>query len=469
MNDTIQSDALEIAEDNYQEYSKYVIATRAYPGIYDGCKAVYRRTIYCCSKFLPDKLVKSVNAIGQIVQLHPHPNSIYGVIVQMASKYDCPFPLFDTKGNFGGFGHPASAERYTECKISNIAKEIFMKFTDYADMMKGETDKDEPRDLPALLPLCFLHGSSGIPVGMPVVNIPSLNAVDMIKYYIEVLKSEDLDKVPNYLVKPDIGNVIIKNTPDEWRDILRTGKGSIRVLPKIEIVDNRTLAIVGLSSKKKFDHVRAALSQELARDQIDIRDETSTEVRYVVEIPPYRRININEIKEKLEKKLSASESCRFIFADHGVATFCGFHDVVKHNLEYLIKCVRRKFDNEIKELEYQYAVLYAINKMKLTDFYKDMAKLDTNESVKYLIDNYDVTNEQAKSILRKPLSYIMTKDHDNEMIDIRKKLDMINSYNDDVYSYLIDIYKDLLKKTRVLLKDRKSSEFNKVRRRRNEK
>ena len=39
-------DALELARENYKEYSKYIAAGRAYPCIIDGAKSSYKRAIY---------------------------------------------------------------------------------------------------------------------------------------------------------------------------------------------------------------------------------------------------------------------------------------------------------------------------------------------------------------------------------------------------------------------------------------
>ena len=84
LNNIVQQDATDIAKQNYTEYSKYVIKTRCYPDIYDGCKAVHRRCIYASYKGLPRHLVKSTNAIGEIVKYHPHPSSIYDTLARCA-------------------------------------------------------------------------------------------------------------------------------------------------------------------------------------------------------------------------------------------------------------------------------------------------------------------------------------------------------------------------------------------------
>jgi DNA gyrase/topoisomerase IV subunit A len=93
----------------------------------------------------------------------------------------------DTQGNWGDSsrGIEASAERYIEGKLSTLAEHLFCDSIEYAEMVPGEIDKDEPKALPALLPLCFINGSSGIPSGLPTLNIPTLDLVGMIDYYLE--------------------------------------------------------------------------------------------------------------------------------------------------------------------------------------------------------------------------------------------------------------------------------------------
>jgi len=452
-------DSVEIVSENYISYSKYVIETRAYPSIYDGCKAVHRRVIYCCDKFLPKKKVKSVNAIGEIVKLHPHPNSIYGVIVSMASQYNCSFPLFETKGNFGGFGHGAAAERYTECQISDLASKIFTQFVEYADFKVGEMDIDEPLDLPSLLPLCFLHGAYGIPVGMPTVNIPPMNPIDLIKYYLEVLKSRDIETPQSMVVKPNVGNVNIKSTKDEWVEIMRNGQGSIKYGPNITVGDdNKSLIITGVPSKKNFEDVMKVLSVEINQDRVDARDETSTSTRYVVELLPYKRVDINEIKEKLDKKLTVNENFRFIFSDHGVATYCGFHEVVKRNLTYLVKCCENKFKTELEAMEYKLKILETIEEMKSDKSVLKLIEMSTSEALTFISGKYGTTKDQSKTLLSKPLSYL-TKEYKNEIIDLKKSIDKNKNNNDDIFQYLTEKYTDLLKDVRKFMKGVEFSKF----------
>lgn len=58
VNTSPTKDAMEIASENYKEYSLYVGQSRVYPGLLDGCKASYKRAIYGMAKHSPRSIVK---------------------------------------------------------------------------------------------------------------------------------------------------------------------------------------------------------------------------------------------------------------------------------------------------------------------------------------------------------------------------------------------------------------------------
>lgn len=450
---TISRDALDVAKEYNIEYSKYLIRTRAYPNIIDGMKSVHRRIVHCCYEDLPRKLLKSVTVSACPTRLHPHPGSIYDTIASMASKYSCPFPLFDTRGNFGDKYNSPSAPRYTECMLSDIAIKVFESFNGYLDMKQGDMDSDEPVALAALLPLCFLHGSYGIPSGMPTVNIPQLNPIDLCKYYIDILKHSSNDNYKSkVLVRPNIGNVLVSTSIPEWNKILSDGSGSIRISPKIELEDDRkTIVITGLPDSKSFDHILKILATEIAYDQVNVRDETSYSQRYVIEILPYKRVDVNELYGRLEKGLSASESYKFIFTDdEGNAIFTGFDKCVRENLSYTMKCCNRKFIEEIKVLKYKLSILEIIDSMKKSGDILKLVSMDNKSAIDYIISSFSCDIEQAKSVLSKPISYI-TKEHDYEIINLREQIKSTENNQKNIYEYLISMYSDLMSDIKRLM------------------
>lgn len=457
----VQQDATDIAKQNYVEYSKYVIKTRCYPNIRDGCKAVHRRSIYASYKHLPRHLVKSTNAIGEIVKYHPHPSSIYETLVGMASKYNCAFPVFDTKGNFGDSVNPPAAERYTELMISDIALQIFCSFADYTDMILGETDVNEPESLATLLPLCFLQGSYGIPTGMSVVNIPPLNPIDLVKYYIDVLEHGDTSYKSNVVVKPNVGNVLMANSKKEWLSVLNSGEGTVKYLPVYEISkDKRIITIYGLPKGKSFSDVMNLFATEFEKEQIDIRDETTDECRYTIEILPYQRVNMKSICDRIDKKLSQNVKYKFIFSDGENAVYASFADVIKINLDYLIKCCNKKLNAELCSINNKLSVLNVIEQLKGNNV-KKLFTMSEAEAVEYISKTYKVSTDVGKMVMSKPMSYL-TREHQKEIDNLNAQVEYVKNAMSDIYNYLILLYKDVLSVIRKKYNKTKTTDFAKV-------
>lgn len=447
----------------YTNYSKYVIATRAYPSLVDGCKAIHRRIIEGCTYNLPRRKIKSANAVGEVTKLHPHPSAIYPVLVSMASSFDCAFPLFDTKGNFGGMNTEPAAERYTELMISNLAIKIFESFGKYTKQIQGEMDNKEPENLATFLPLCFLHGSYGIPVGMNMMNIPALNPIDMINYCIEVLKSGDLDYRPNVLVKPNMGGIQVKNSKKDWQNLLNKGEGKITYLPRIEVDEsNKQVIATCVPEGRTIEHVMKVFKNELDRDQLDIRDETTSKYRFVVEILPYKKVSIQTVKEKMLKALTKNESYRFIFAYNGVAVYAGFHEVIKNCLSYLKECCEKWIDNEIENLSYKITILEIIEQMKKDGSVSKLSTMNREQAIKYIMKTYEALEEQAKSVLSKPLSYL-TKEHLSEIKDLKNMYKIFKQRKSDINSYLIERYEELIPEVREVLKQKELTTFANIR------
>ena len=58
------------------------------------------------------------------------------------------------------------------------------------------------------------------------MNIPTLDLVGMIDYYLEVLANKNLDFKPKKYPKPNL-EIDILSTIDEWNTVMETGKGSM--------------------------------------------------------------------------------------------------------------------------------------------------------------------------------------------------------------------------------------------------
>ena len=166
---------------NFIEYASYVIKDRAIPHINDGLKPVQRRILHTLWEMDDGKFHKVANVVGQCMRYHPHGDASIGdALVSLANK-----DLFiDKQGNFGNIytGDPASAVRYIECKLSQLAKETLFnpEITEFLDSYDGRNR--EPVTLPAKLPVLLAMGAEGIAVGMATKIMPH--------NFIELLEAE---------------------------------------------------------------------------------------------------------------------------------------------------------------------------------------------------------------------------------------------------------------------------------------
>lgn len=453
-------DALEVVKENYIEFSKYTVDQRTYASIYDGCKAVHRRCLYTAFKSTPRHKVKLTNHIGAAIIYHPHsPDSIGGTIISMASKYSSPFPLYDTQGNYGDRENRPSAARYLEAALSDTAISIFMPFVDYADMGTPEY-MEEPLALPTLLPLAFLQGVSGIGVGTPNPNVPSFNPIDLINYYVEALNSEDFTVRDNFMVKPNVGNTYVASTRKQWLDMMRTGQGTIKYQPDIEVQGNKII-ITKVPEGRNIENLMKKLSLEISQDKIDVRDESDIEIKYVIEKVPRKSVDMKNIEAKAMNALTISESYKFIFSDSGRASICSFNDVVRKNLEYTVWCCSRKLDDDINKLSRQVRILSIIENMKRDGLVSKISSMSLDEAVDMIAKKYSEDRELVLSAFQKRSISYLTREHKQEIDDLNARMQELLKYRENPRDYLRMLYKDLVPKVKSVISNKVMTEFKK--------
>ncbi|HTR08664.1 MAG TPA: DNA topoisomerase IV subunit A, partial [Paraburkholderia sp.] len=235
------------AERAYLDYAVSVVKGRALPDVCDGQKPVQRRILYAMNEMgLGDnaKPVKSARVVGDVLgKYHPHGDqSAYDALVRLAQDFSMRYPLIDGQGNFGSRdGDGAAAMRYTEARLTPIAKllldEIDMGTVDFMPNYDGSFQ--EPKTLPARLPMLLLNGASGIAVGL-ATEIPSHNlrevaaaAVAMIRNP-KISHAELMDKLPG----PDFpGGGQIISSEAEIAAAYESGRGSLKVRARWKIED----------------------------------------------------------------------------------------------------------------------------------------------------------------------------------------------------------------------------------------
>ncbi|HEY3675904.1 MAG TPA: DNA gyrase subunit A [Candidatus Tumulicola sp.] len=248
-NDIIQQVNVEDEmRESYLSYAMSVIASRALPDVRDGLKPVQRRILYAMREmgFDPTKQHrKCAGIIGEVLKsYHPHgDSSVYDALVRLAQDFTLRYKLVDGHGNFGSIDpDPPAAYRYTEARLARTATEMLADIDKDTVGFVPNFDNQgvEPTVLPGRLPQLLINGSSGIAVGM-ATNIPPHNLGEIADAIVALLDDSetDDDALADLVHGPDFptGGTILGR--EAIREAYRTGRGSIAIRGKAEIIEDR--------------------------------------------------------------------------------------------------------------------------------------------------------------------------------------------------------------------------------------
>ena len=229
----------QFAQRAYLDYAVSVVKGRALPDVSDGQKPVQRRILYAMHSMglgPGSKHVKSARVVGDVIgKFHPHGDqAAYDALVRMAQEFTLRYPLIDGQGNFGSRDDdPAAAMRYTEARLTPIARllldELDQGTVDFLPNYDGS--QQEPRLLPARLPMVMLNGASGIAVGM-ATEIPPHNLTEVVRAAQLLLRQPNagVAQLLEHLRGPDFpgGGQVISNE-EEIRALYESGRGSLKL------------------------------------------------------------------------------------------------------------------------------------------------------------------------------------------------------------------------------------------------
>jgi DNA gyrase subunit A len=234
--------------ESYLSYAMSVIASRALPDVRDGLKPVQRRILYAMREMGMDPTKqhrKCAGIIGEVLKsFHPHgDSSVYDALVRMAQDFTLRYTLVDGHGNFGSIDpDPPAAYRYTEARLARPSLELLgdIDKETVAFVPNFDNQGTEPSVLPGKLPQLLLNGSSGIAVGM-ATNIPPHNLSEIADAIVAILDDPEVtvDALCDIVTGPDFptGGIILGQ--EVIREAYRTGRGSIPIRGKAEIVEDR--------------------------------------------------------------------------------------------------------------------------------------------------------------------------------------------------------------------------------------
>src|SRR5687767_2633339 len=292
----------EAAQARYLNYALSVITSRALPDVRDGLKPVQRRILYTMwqqSLTADAKHRKCAKVVGDVMgNYHPHGDSaLYETLVRMAQPFALRYPLVDGSGNFGSLdGDPAAAMRYTECRLARLSDEILREIDQATVAFRPNYDgtRTEPVVLPARIPNLLVNGATGIAVGM-ATNIPPHNLGEVCTALVKLLDNPDLSAVRlcKWIKGPDFptGGEML-NSPDELKEIYKTGSGAIRLRGTWEMGPetrgSKTIYITSIPyTVNKATLVERIADVALSRKLpplLDVKDLSTDDVRISLEV-----------------------------------------------------------------------------------------------------------------------------------------------------------------------------------------
>ena len=464
----------------YLEYSMSVIVSRALPDVRDGLKPVHRRILYGMEGLGldPSKPTrKSARVVGEVMgKFHPHGDSaIYDALVRLAQDFSTRYPLANGQGNFGSIdGDDAAAMRYTEVKMSKIAKEMLRDINkDTVDFMPNfDEEEKEPTVLPSRFPNLLVNGSNGIAVGM-ATNMAPHNLGDSIDACIAYMKNPEISikELAEIIKGPDfptgaqiLGKAGIKKAYKTGR-----GKLKLRAVAKIEpFKKNRERIIV---TEIPYQVNKANLIKKIAeyvKDKklegiSDIRDESDRKgMRIVIEVK--RDANANIVLNNLYKQTQLETTFGIInlaLVD-GVPKILDLKELIKYYIEHQKNVVRRRtrfdLDKAQKRKHIVEGLIIAID--NIDEIIKIIRSSYDNDQIKKIFNKrFGLTDPQSQAILDmqlKRLSGLEIEKLQAEDKELAEKIEYFTSILNDEEKLIGVIEEEILEIKEKFADDRRT-------------
>ncbi|KFZ25999.1 MAG: DNA gyrase subunit A [Candidatus Izimaplasma bacterium HR2] len=467
-------------ESSYLDYAMSVITDRALPDVRDGLKPVHRRILYTLFDLgmLHNKpYKKSIRVVGEVLgKLHPHGDvSVYEAMMRMAQKWSLRYPLVDGHGNIGSQdGDKPAASRYTEARMSQIAKEMLWEIKKNVIDMKLNFSEDlyEPIVLSNIIPTLIINGVTGIAVGM-ATSMPSHNMNETIDAIIAYMENTDITtlQLMNYIIGPDFptGGIVINEK--ELLDAYSTGKGRIRIRAKASIKD-KTISITEipyLTYKEKIVGNIGELIKAKEITEIKTLRDDSDRNGMCITIIVKKDADANAVLNRLYKLTSLETTFSFnnTVLINGSPETVGLKILISEFVKHQINIYTRKYKFDLEKIEKRLHIIEGL--IIAIENIDDIVKLIKASSSKVeanskLIKKYKLTQLQADAILAMKLSSLTNLEVDTlkkEQIGLlksKKEIEIILNSE----SILLGIIKDSLLATKKKYGDARRTQITNI-------
>lgn len=450
-----------IAQKQFLNYAMSVIVDRALPDVRDGLKPVNRRILWSMSEMgvrYNTQYKKSARIVGDVIgKYHPHGDiAVYDALVRMAQSFKMRAELIDGQGNYGSIdGDSAAAMRYTECRMSIFATNMFNDIEYNTVRMVNNYDGNEqiPEVLPIRYPNLLVNGTDGIAVGMACSVLPH-NPIEVLNCLKECItdrmKNEpfDLQKYMAILPAPDFPTGGLVHNLKDMENVWLNGRGSVRLRAKwheeegkngnsIIIIDeipyqvNKEKVILRISELLKPNKETG----KVAIDEIkEFRDESDKEgIRIYIELK--KDIEAEVFFNKLIKltDLENSQSYNINVLVNGEPKTIGMIDVFNEFVNHRINIITKRTEYlDLEAAKKQHLLGGLIKALEKIDEVIELIKSskDSNSAKESLIQFLEIDMIQAQSIIDMRLNKLTSGEVEDLKAQIKKLEEDRNNYKE---------------------------------------
>ncbi|MBD3203682.1 DNA gyrase subunit A [Candidatus Woesearchaeota archaeon] len=443
---------------SFLEYSMSVIVSRALPDIRDGLKPVHRRILFSMNEMglqYNKSFKKCARIVGDAMgKYHPHGDSaVYDSLVRMAQPWSLRYPLVQGQGNFGSIdGDSAAAMRYTEARLAKISdtllEDIDKDTVNFQDNFDGSLQ--EPVILPTVLPNLLVNGSSGIAVGM-ATNIPPHNLTDVCDAVIETIDNPEISikELAGIIKGPDFptGGLLCGR-----KGVMRAytkGRGKLRIRAKAETEEKKgkTILVVKeipymVNKSSLLEKIADLVKNKIVEGISGLRDESDREgMRIVIELK--RDANPDIVLNQLYKhsRLETTQGIRFLALEGNEPKLFNLREMIEHHIRHRIEIITKRTEYELNKAEERAHILEGlIIALENIDDIIQMIRSsdDVSQAREALIENYDLTEMQARAILDMRLQKLASLEQEkikseyDELQELIEKLKFILANKDEI-------------------------------------
>ena len=459
---------------SYIDYAMSVITARAIPDAKDGLKPVHRRILYSMHEMgLTNNkpFVKSARIVGDCFKYHPHGDAaIYDSLVRMTQDFSLRYPLVNGHGNFGSidFSDPAQM-RYTEARLSKIGEELLHDLDkDVVEFIPNfDGSLKEPVVLPSKIPNLLINGSSGIAVGM-ATNIPPHNINEIINAINLVIENKEtnFEELIKVIHGPDFPTGGIISGKQGIIEAYKTGRGKIIVRAKTKIEPRKIIVEeIPYQVNKTFliESIADLVKDKKVEGISDIRDESDRKgMRLVIELK--KDVNAEIILNQLYQYTQLQETFGIIMLalDENKPKILNLKELINIFIKHRFNVVTKRTEFDLNKASKRAHILEGL-KIALQDIDNVITLIKQSKNAEIarfsLINNYNLTDEQAIAILDTKLQRLTSLEQDKIQQEYKDLLELIKNLNeilaDDKKIY--QVIKDELSEIRSKYKDERKT------------